>query len=322
MPVQLDGHVTGGRWFGVPKSTTTTRRGPGRPDETTPQTRRDVTPPWTCFVAWTPPTPLCQNCPTNLASIGPQAKTIAQPRVRAWVSMAASRPTNRGRDPKPRATPRPLTTPMQAAPPDWTPNWASTKLSNQRPLERSEPNPAPSRLKAGVPAPMWRGLPTECPPTFRVGQPVQTGPPKARGAELQAMIPNRHSCALRLEVGRPRLFPSPAMLGFHATQDFPRFGLQVPIPSPHGSPKAPSKTHANSHPMSAGFPTMHPRYMTQEPASAGENRGRAFGLRVGCQIPTQGRPSISPGCAMFFVPPHRKGNRLVLRFSAHFTPAT
>ena len=322
MPVQLDGHVTGGRWFGVPKSTTTTRRGPGRPDETTPQTRRDVTPPWTCFVAWTPPTPLCQNCPTNLASIGPQAKTIAQPRVRAWVSMAASRPTNRGRDPKPRATPRPLTTPMQAAPPDWTPNWASTKLSNQRPLGRSAPNPAPSRLKAGVPAPMWRGLPTECRPTFRVGEPAQTGPPKARGAELQAMIPSRHSCALRLEVGRPRLFPSPAMLGFHATQDFPRFGLQVPIPSPHGSPKAPSKTHANSHPMSAGFPTMHPRYMTQEPASAGENRGRAFGLRVGCQIPTQGRPSISPGCAMFFVLPHRKGNRLVLRFSAHFTPAT
>ena len=159
-------------------------------------------------------------------------------------------------------------------------------------------------------------------PTFRVGELVQTGPPKARGAELQAMIPSRHSCALRLEVGRPSLFPSPAMSGFLATQDFPRFGLQVPIPSPHGSPKTPLKTHANPHPMSAGFPTMHPRCMTHEPASAGENRGRAFGLRVGSQIPTQGRPSISPGCAMFLVPPHRKGNRLVLRFSAHFTPAT
>ena len=204
MPVQLDGHVTGDRWFGVPKSTTTTRLGPGRPDETTPQTHRDVTQLRTCAPAWTNPTPPCPNSPTNSASIDPQAKTIARPRVRAWVSKVASRPTNRGRDPKPRATPRPLTSPMQGAPQDWPPNWASTKPSSQKPLGRSAPNPAPSRLKAGVPAPMWRGLPTECRPTFRVGEPAQARPPKARGVELPATTPSRHSCALRLEFGRSR----------------------------------------------------------------------------------------------------------------------
>ena len=159
-------------------------------------------------------------------------------------------------------------------------------------------------------------------PTFRVGELVQTGPPKARGAGLPATKPSRQSCALRLEFGRPRSFPSPTMPAFHATQDFPRFGPQMPILFPRGGPRAPSKTHANSHPMSAGFPTTPPRSTTIASLPAGENRGRAFGLRGGCQNPTQGWKSTSPDCATFFVPPHRKGNRLVLRFSAHFIPAT
>ena len=289
MPVHLNFPVTANLWFGVPKSTTTTRHGPWWPDETTPQTHRDVTPLWTCSVAWTHPASPCPTCPTNSASIDPRAKTIARPRVQASVSKAASRPTNRGRDPKPRATPRPLTTLMRAAPPDRTPTWASTRLSSQRPLQPSAPNPAPSRPKAGVPVPMWRELPTECRPTFRVGELVQTGPPKALGVGLPATTPSRPSCALRLEFGRPRPFPSPTMPGFHATQDFPRFELQVPIPSPHGDPRAPSKTHANSHPMSAGFPTTHPLSKTSASLPAGENLRPEFGLRGGGQTHTQGR---------------------------------
>lgn len=196
---------------------------------------------------------------------------------------------------------------MQAAPSDRIPNWASTTPSTQRPLERSVPDPAPSRPRAAVPDPMWHGLPSECRPKFRVDELVQTGPPKARGVGLPATKPSRHSCAMRLEFGRPRSFPSPATLGFRATQDFPPFGLQVPIPSPRNAgsaPRAPPKTHANSRPKSAGFPTSRPQSKPNEPLPAGENRTRAFGPRGSCQIPTQGRPSNSPGCATFFVPPH------------------